>query len=181
MWSGRALRRADCVSGACFALLGVGVLWQASQMPIGGTYGGVDNPWYVSPAAVPLLVGLAMVLSGIAVSVRGWRAGAGAGLGGALVRAVKRLLQTPARRGVIVVAILSAYFLLVKYPWLPGVRGENYIVTSACFLAAFALAFRRPGGAFPNKFGVIGILLGSVAIAWAVALLFSGPLRVPLP
>ena len=44
------LRKADVVTGICLVLLSIVVIIGALQMPIGGTYGGVDNPWYASPA-----------------------------------------------------------------------------------------------------------------------------------
>lgn len=58
------LRKADVFSGAAVILLGLFVIYQALQMPMKDSYGGVQNVWYVSPALFPLLVGTMLVLLG---------------------------------------------------------------------------------------------------------------------
>ena len=181
MWEGKALRRADCVSGFGFALLGGGVLYQASKIPMGGTFAGVDNSWYVSPAAFPLLLGVLFIISGACVFIRGVRGGGLPGIAGAFKRALFKLAEPVGRRGVIVVLLLFAYYGLLRLRLVPGWQGQNYIVSSAIFLSAFALCFSRPRDAFP-KLPVILVIIGCAALlAWGVAALFSGPLRVPMP
>ncbi|MEM9479693.1 MAG: tripartite tricarboxylate transporter TctB family protein [Verrucomicrobiota bacterium] len=181
MWQGRALRRADCVCGLGLVLLGGAVLNAARKMPMGGSYGGVDNPWYASPAAFPLLIGGLFVLSGFAIFLNGARSGALRGLFGALARAIGRLGQPAQRRGIIVVALLAGYYVLIRYHWIPGYSGENYIASSTVFLSVFALTFYRPQGRRPGWKLAIAIIAGAFLLSWGVASLFSGPLRVPLP
>ena len=58
------LRKADIFSGAVIMLFGLWVVYQAAQMPMKDSYGGVQNVWYVSPALLPLFVGAMIALLG---------------------------------------------------------------------------------------------------------------------
>ena len=51
-------------------LLGLAVLFGASQMPVKGTYGGVTNVWYVSPAVLPILIGILIIVFSIGIFIR---------------------------------------------------------------------------------------------------------------
>ncbi len=62
------LRKADIFSGALMFLFGLFVVYQALQMPMKDTYGGVQNVWYVSPAIFPLFIGAIIALLGIALT-----------------------------------------------------------------------------------------------------------------
>lgn len=63
------LRKADIFSGALIFLFGLFVVYQALQMPMKDTYGGVQNVWYVSPAIFPLFIGAIIALLGIALTI----------------------------------------------------------------------------------------------------------------
>ncbi|MEE4112975.1 MAG: hypothetical protein V2I40_09190 [Desulfobacteraceae bacterium] len=58
------LRKADIFSGSIIMLFGLWIISQALQMPMKGSYGGVQNVWYVSPALLPLFVGSMIALLG---------------------------------------------------------------------------------------------------------------------
>lgn len=58
------LRKADIFSGAAIFLFGLWIVFQALQMPMKDSWGGVQNVWYVSPALFPLLVGCMIALLG---------------------------------------------------------------------------------------------------------------------
>jgi len=62
------LRKADIFSGGLIFLFGLFVVYQALQMPMKDTYGGVQNVWYVSPAIFPLFIGAIIALLGIALT-----------------------------------------------------------------------------------------------------------------
>lgn len=182
MWRGKRLRRADCLAGLTWIFLGISVLGYAwLKLPIGGTYGGVDNPWYASPAVAPLFAAILFIFGGLAVLLRGIRAGGFPGLPQACWHAVKQLWHPPARQGVFAVVWLATYFLLLRFHWLPSPRGENYIASSVLFLIGFALTFYRPNGRRPEIGSTLGIVGGAVALALAVAIAFSRFLHVPLP
>lgn len=58
------LRKADIFSGGIIMLFGLWIVYQAMQMPMKGSWGGVQNVWYVSPALFPLFVGAMIALLG---------------------------------------------------------------------------------------------------------------------
>ena len=58
------LRKADIFSGSIIFLFGLWVVLQAVKMPMKGSWGGVQNVWFVSPALFPLLVGSMIMLLG---------------------------------------------------------------------------------------------------------------------
>ncbi len=181
MLKGKSLRRADIVSGVVFVLLGIAVLIGASRMPIGGTYGGVDNPWYASPAAFPFLIGGLFVLCGLSVATNGIRKVGIAGLLGACKRAAQRSVREPTnRRGLSVLGLLCGYYILLRARWL-GEPALSYTVSSSLFLVCFALLFFRPQNRFPKLWQSGAIVLGALAIAALVAHIFSERLGVPLP
>ena len=104
----------------------------------------MDNSWYVSPALFPLVLGVLFILSGLCVFVRGMRGGGLPGIRAAFMRALSRLAQPPASRGVVVVLLMFAYYALLclalpKASARMGWDGQNYIASSAVFLSASTL------------------------------------------
>jgi hypothetical protein len=59
------LRKADIFSGGFFFLFGLWIISQALKMPMKGSWGGVQNVWFVSPAIFPLLVGSMISFLGV--------------------------------------------------------------------------------------------------------------------
>ena len=59
------LRKVDVYSGLIIFLFGAWIVWQASKMPMKGSWGGVQNVWFVSPALFPLFVGAIIMLLGL--------------------------------------------------------------------------------------------------------------------
>ncbi len=197
----KGLRTADLISGSLVALLGIGVLVGASQMPIGGTYGGVENPWYASPAAVPLLLGSLLVLAGLGVVFQGWRAGAArdfrstvfswfggvagrrrvlwiAGIWGGLLLYVLVLSWKPFGG----LAIQMTRWIRSGAPldFLIDPGGINYWLASSVFLTAAVLLTRpqRKSRAWlRDLLMIVGLWVGVLVLAF----LFSKPLQVPLP
>jgi hypothetical protein len=58
------LRQADIFSGGIIFLFGLWIVSQALKMPMKGSWGGVQNVWFVSPALFPLFVGAMVTLLG---------------------------------------------------------------------------------------------------------------------
>jgi len=59
------LRKADVFSGAVVSLFGLWIVSQALKMPMKDSWGGVMNVWYVSPALLPLSIGIIITLLGL--------------------------------------------------------------------------------------------------------------------
>lgn len=192
------LRKLDVVAGAGLGALGLAIIVRALRMPIGGTYGGVDNPWYASPAAMPLLLGTLLVGGAVAIIGQAVKRGGHRGLP-AFLRTFGRdtLLTREAARAAGAWGGLLVYALALKFPpfaalagpleragapgWLAEPSGANYVLCSFLFLVAYILGFYRPEGHFPRAARIGVILVGSLGVALLVAHAFSELLRVPLP
>ena len=61
------MRGADIVISILFLILGIFILIGAFQMPLKDSYGGVDSVWYVSPALMPIIIGIAVILLSVAI------------------------------------------------------------------------------------------------------------------
>ncbi len=61
------MRGADIVISILFLILGIFILIGAFQMPLKDSYGGVDSVWYVSPALMPIIIGIAIILLAVAI------------------------------------------------------------------------------------------------------------------
>jgi len=59
------LRKADIFTGAIVSLFGLWIVRQALKMPMKDSWGGVMNVWYVSPALLPLSIGVIITLLGL--------------------------------------------------------------------------------------------------------------------
>jgi len=69
------MRGADIVIGIIFIILGVLILIGAFQMPLKDSYGGVESVWYVSPALMPLIIGVVMILLAVTITMFGIKNG----------------------------------------------------------------------------------------------------------
>lgn len=69
----RALARANFKVGLVLLIISVTLFVHTLSFPMTGSYGGVENQWYVSPALFPLLVlSILIVLSGILI-IKMWK------------------------------------------------------------------------------------------------------------
>lgn len=56
------LRGLDLITSIIFFLLAIYILVGAMGMPLKDSFAGVDSVWYVSPALLPIIIGIAMLL-----------------------------------------------------------------------------------------------------------------------
>lgn len=61
------LRGLDLITSVIFFLLAIYILIGAMGMPLKDSYAGVDSVWYVSPALLPIIIGIAMLLLSTAI------------------------------------------------------------------------------------------------------------------
>ncbi len=194
----KPLRKLDILVGAGLGALSLALIVGALRMPIGGTYGGVDNPWYASPAAMPLLIGTLMFFFAGTIIVQAAKRGGHRGLPGFL-RSFWRnnMLSQEAARMALVCGGLLIYSLGLEFqpfgqlaapleragfpPLLADPSGVNYVLCSFLFLTFFIVTFHRPGGRFPRPARLGALTAGSLLMALLVAWVFSELLRVPLP
>ncbi len=127
------LRKADFITSIILVLFGGWVLLEAFQMPMRDTYGGVKNVWYVSPAFLPIIIGVAIIILGIVLLVNSIRTGGAANFIKS-VRSVTLRLSDPSQRFLgVVIAIVSFVYLFV-----PRV---DFFLSIVLFLAYFIPAY----------------------------------------
>jgi hypothetical protein len=167
------LRHADVVTAVLLMLLSLAVMIGAGQMPLRGTYGGVVNVWYVSPAALPFVIGMGLFLMALHLLRFAIDEGGHRGIlrfFGARARTLRG--NTPVHRMLGVVLLLGIYVY--------GLIGRiDYYLASILYLVAFmALYAHREGPRWRHwvKIFVLGIL-----VPLAVGYGFREYLFVPLP
>lgn len=133
MMETKKLRKADFYTSIILILFGLWVLSEAVQMPMKGTYGGVKNAWYVSPALLPLIIGGFVVILGVTLLLFSIRQG-GAADAIASARKISWRLSPANQR---FLAIVIAFVALV-YLYIPRV---DFFLSIWLFLSYFTIAF----------------------------------------
>ena len=144
------LRKADVFSGAVIALFGLWIVSQAFKMPMKDSWGGVMNVWYVSPALLPLSIGIILILLGLTLSRIALKA---IGLG-ELKNTIRWLLS---RRLVSFLALdttvrfyaTAVLFLTLVFVNLPRI---DFFLGAVLFLFAFITMFYFYDDALMKKF-----------------------------
>lgn len=167
------LRHADVVTAVLLILLSVVVLIGASQMPLRGTYGGVVNVWYVSPAALPFVIAGALLVMSISLLRSAVREGGHRGLiafFGTRFRTLPRNPPVHRMIGVVVLLCIYVYGLLGRM---------NYFVASSLYLLVFmGIYAHRHDSHWRHWVKILGLGIG---VPLAVGYGFREYLFVPLP
>jgi len=131
-----AKRRADLWTSLVLLVLAAAMLGGALQFPLEGTYAGVRNAWYVSPALFPLIVGTAIAILAAALLLTAVRAGAW--------RAVRQGSVPVGEGGVggLDVALIAGLIAAFVVAFIPRV---DFIIGATFFLFVFTVAFHVPG------------------------------------
>lgn len=158
------LRKSDVVSGLLLVFLGLSVAVAALQM---------SRPEDVSPlvayltypGSVPLLLGILIIVCGLAVSWKGYRTARGPGR--EELRALARALGSPSgRRGLAVVALFAIYAttLIALFPfWL----------ATLAYLTVLMFVLQS------TRWWII--LITAFAVSVGLHLFFGSLLNLPLP
>ena len=160
MMEAKQLRQADFVTSVVLLFFGVWVLFEAFQMPMRDTYGGVRNVWYVSPALMPLIVGFGITLLSIVLLTHSVRAGGAAHFFNSM-RTVSPRLSDGHRRflGVVLALVTFVYFSIPRI---------DFALSIALFLAYFVPAY------YYDSISALRKLSGTyVAIFLLLALLYA--------
>lgn len=169
------LRKADLVTAGVLIVLGLSVVVKALRMPYGGTYGGVNNAWYVSPAMFPLFVGTLLILCSIGVAVHAIREG---GHRGFLAFWKERVRGLPRNAAVGRMALVCAWTAVLVF----GAMGRiNFYVAGFLYLFVFMLLFHRPAEGKPYWRSVCVGLVVSLFASSVTIFLFERYLLVPFP
>lgn len=169
------LRKADVVTSLVLIALGVVVILYTTTMPQGGTFGGVINVWYVSPAVFPYLLGFLLICASTVILVRAIKEGGHVGIFGYYLKAVVALPKNPTVHRIWAIWIVVGVYIF-------GLFGRfNFYAVSAGFLVTFMLLFyRETDGRCSARTVVISLALG-ILFSVVTGFLFSRYLLVPLP
>ncbi len=133
------LRKADVFSGALVFLFGLWVVGQALQMPMRDSWGGVMNVWYVSPALMPLFVGVVITVLGALLCRIGLKT-----IGVEEFKKTVRWLLSRELAGVLKSDVsvrfyaIAIVFLTLVYVNLPRI---DFFICAALFLTVFITMF----------------------------------------
>jgi hypothetical protein len=169
------LRKADIVTSICLIILGLSVLYGASRMPMTGTYGGVTNVWYVSPAVIPILIGSLIIIFSIGILIRSIRDGGHKGIIGYFSGKMKGMSRNTEVKRIFIIWAWSSVYIFVLLGRI------NFYLASSMFLGPFMLMFYRPGSASLRFKHFAFILILCAILPIAVGYLFNQYLLVPLP
>lgn len=133
MMETKKLRQADFITSVLLILFGIWILSEAFQMPMKGTYGGVKNAWYISPALLPLIIGVCIVLLGTALLLLSIRTGGAAGF----IKKLKGFHYARSESAERFLAIVIAFVCLV-YLFVPRV---DFFLSVWFFLSYLIIAF----------------------------------------
>ncbi|WP_146620133.1 hypothetical protein [Acuticoccus sediminis] len=123
-----SLRKADVWTGLVLAVVAAAMVAKALTFPLAGTYAGVKNAWYVSPALFPLMVGgmlFALSAGLVARALRDYRALRPDGHIFGVSLAV-----AGGRDAVLIAGLLAAYIVGL-------VPRTDFVVATALFLLVF--------------------------------------------
>ena len=157
----RRLRRTDLWTGFGLMVFAIAILGVTLTFPITDSYGGVRNVWYVSPALLPLMLGIAILLMACMLVHNAVRQLGIEGAREALRLPTMHVSPSGLRLWIILGSICVYVYILV-----PRV---DFAVATALFLMVFVYAFRldREASVLRN---LIIVVAGGAAVMLASAL-----------
>lgn len=130
----RQLRRADFLTSIIIIGFAVWMFFQGLDMPMKGTYAGVESQWYVAPALLPIVISILLVLLGSALLAHSIRTGGARALKEALARGKATIQEPQIRMAAVVLAFIVYVFL--------NIPRVDYFIATATFLLFFIGAFQ---------------------------------------
>ena len=161
------LRKADFVTSIILVLFGVWILVEAFQMPMKGSYGGVKSVWYVSPAFLPLIIGIAIIILGVVLLVHSIKTGGAAGFINSVTSVTFRLSDSSQRFIGIIVALVA-----LVYVFVPRV---DFFLSVVLFLSYFIPAYF-----FDSMPELRRLMAAFVGMSILVIVIFATPLAAML-
>jgi len=161
----RRLRQADVVSGVVLAIVAAAMVAKALTFPLEGTYAGVKNAWYVSPALLPLIIGGMLFVLAVGLAGNGVREARRLSATGRLFGA--ETSASAARGGALLITSLLACFIVGLVP------RADFVIATALYLLVFMGVYSiksRAGCAL-----LIACLAVPAALALGVALAGAWP------
>ena len=127
------LRRADFITSIILILFGLWLLYETFQMPMKDTYGGVENVWYVSPALLPLIISIGIILLGFVLFLHSLKTGGAKKFINGLKQKKRGISESLTRLFIILLILISYVYL-----YIPRV---DFFLSSLIFLFVFITGF----------------------------------------
>jgi len=127
------LRRADFITSIILILFGIWLLYETFQMPMKDTYGGVSNVWYVSPALMPLIISISIILLGFVLFIHSLKTGGAKKFIEGLKEKKKGVSESLIRFFIILLILITYVYL-----YIPKV---DFFLSSMIFLFVFITGF----------------------------------------
>lgn len=164
------LRKADVFSGAVISLFGLWIVSQAFQMPMKDSWGGVMDVWFVSPALLPLSIGIILILLGLMLCRIALKAiGLGEFRNAVRWLLSRRLVWYLTLEATVRFYAMAVLFLTLVFLNLPRI---DFFLDAVLFLFAFITMFYFYDDALMKKFLLL-YLAGEVAFIIYFALGFD--------
>ncbi len=135
----RRLRKADFITSVFLFALGMWICLKSMKMPMKDSFGGVQNVWYVSPALLPILIGIALMLLSLSLFVIAIRTTGLAWLAKGAKEGLYGMLRKPAisdkNLRFIAILVLFITFVFLNVPRI------DFFLSSMLFLLVFVTMF----------------------------------------
>ncbi|MBB4017507.1 hypothetical protein GGR16_002536 [Chelatococcus caeni] len=159
------LRKADFWTGLVLVAISVFMLVETLGYPLEGSYAGVRNAWYVSPALLPLIVSAFLILLSCSLLATAVRAGAASA---ALADVTPRALRghAGAARDIWIVAFVLGGYIYCLVPYV------DFTAATALTLLTLAAAYHLPtarvrkAGLAVFACAIAAVLLATFAAGW---------------
>jgi len=172
------LRKADVFSGASISLFGLWIVSEALKMPMKDSWGGVMNVWYVSPALLPLSIGIILFLLGLMLCRIALKAiGIGRLRNTVLWLFSRRMVWFLAQDTTLRFYAIALLFLTLVFVNLPRI---DFFLSAVLFLYAFITMFYFYDDALMKKF-LLFYLAGEVVFIIYFIFNFDSVLKGILP
>ena len=163
------LRKADAWTGLILAIVAAAMIAKALTFPLAGTYAGVKNAWYVSPALFPLIVGGMLMVLSLGLTTRAFRDHRRLRPGTWVLGLGQDAFDRDRGRHAILISGLMAAYIVGLVPRI------DFILATALFLLAFIGAYVLE--ARRGRILVVACLAVPSVVALAVA--FAGAWPAP--
>ncbi|MBL0935986.1 MAG: tripartite tricarboxylate transporter TctB family protein [Rhizobiaceae bacterium] len=171
----RARRKADIVFSSFMIVLGLVMLYAASQMPWSSARTGGGSQWYLSPGLYPAILGTLLVIFSARVLVAAWKEVGGTDISAMFTGWVRGLPQNRGVQNVVFMMVLVGVYIFF------GIGSADFRVVSAIFLFLFIAAFWWPdsGKKLPMRIAATAAI--AAAVPTLMAYIFTTHLFVPMP
>jgi hypothetical protein len=140
-----------------------------------GTYGGVSNVWYVSPAILPIMIGVLLIIFSAGILLRAVKEGGHKEIISYFWAKLKGLPRNTEIRRIFIIWVWSSVYIFVMLGRI------NFFLATFLYLSPLMLIFYRPGGASLKVKHVAFIIILCAVLPIVVGYLFNKYLFVPLP